>query len=133
VTTYARTSSSCDCEAQGWQTLQSKATQAAVEGQLTLGHECGTLDTGSCNPRCYCEIPSLTGNALDECQNDPTPPTAEGYCYINAEADEVPVGNPALVQSCASGDRRHLRFTGQTPKENSAFVVCDQPLPEPAP
>jgi hypothetical protein len=59
------------------------------------------------------------------CQNDPSPPTTPGYCYINAAPNEPPAGNPDLVKDCSADSKRLLRFVGDTPARGSiALIAC---------
>jgi hypothetical protein len=69
---------------------------------------------------CFCEIVQTTGS----CQNDATA-SGDGWCYIDASSTP-PVGNPALVAECPSGDQRTVRFVGAgAPVSGSTvFLAC---------
>src|SRR5690606_17905187 len=82
-------------------------------------------------PDCFCEIEQLSGEPLTACQNDvSTAPEVDGspidwWCYI--DHDNVPtLGNEKLVEHCASGERRTIRFVGAGEPQDGAlaFVMC---------
>ncbi|MBK8258981.1 MAG: hypothetical protein IPK82_40765 [Polyangiaceae bacterium] len=85
---------------------------------------------------CFCEIPQLTGTEPGQplylCQNDlneyPLDENGEqinGYCYLDAMS-EPKVGNPDLLNTCPSTEKRMLRFVGKGhPRPNSVlFLAC---------
>jgi hypothetical protein len=116
----ASKSASCDCNAPG-------------RVPVSAAHQCAE-DAAKQDPQdataawnCFCEIPQATGQVLAACQNDLDPgPTASGWCYIEGDPGVAPLGNPALVQSCPSGDQRVLRFvgTGTPAPDATVFASC---------
>ncbi len=75
---------------------------------------------------CFCEVPQASGAALKDCQDDVTvQSTTNGWCYVDATASPA-VGNPALVASCPSSERRQVRFVGTGAPDSNAtlFVAC---------
>lgn len=79
---------------------------------------------------CFCEIPQLVGEALEQCQNDisDAPVTQsgapiDGYCYIDATT-EPKIGNPIHVAACPDNEKRRIRMVGKgEPSQDSTLVV----------
>ncbi|HEX2878994.1 MAG TPA: hypothetical protein VHO25_05610, partial [Polyangiaceae bacterium] len=98
------TSASCDCGVAG---------RRPVEGQELEDVRTGLSSSGicadaSCASMCACELIEADGAALSSCQQDAeAPASGSGFCYVDGEAG---VGSPDLVQECAMGQRRILRF-----------------------
>ncbi len=118
--------SSCDCTDSGFAELADTDVAAQARDHLRLTQGCDTASGPSCDSLCTCEIPRLEGDAAEQCLEDPTPPSETGYCYINAEASEAQVGNPALVASCPPTSHRKLRFTGTAPPSDATtLLMCE--------
>jgi hypothetical protein len=99
----------------------------AVLKKLSDSATCGNGDGQTpCDQFCTCEIGQLEGPELTDCQNNPTPPSSPGYCYINAAPNEPNVGAAALVADCSADSKRLLRFIGDnTPAKGAiALVAC---------
>lgn len=119
--------SSCNCPvplAEVADTVASGVRSKLQEYQLcgpSLGVPCGSF--------CLCEVPQLSGEELEACQNDFVAPVVPGFCYLNAQVDEPNIGSPELLADCSVGSMRLLRFVGGVPASGSAaFVVCDASL-----
>ena len=104
---YARaTTEPCDCAAADGFKAVSAAHKAGVDQLL------GSLSKG-----CVCEIEQLTGTNRKACVTDGQNPhdaagnEISGYCYVNGGDSSV---NPQLVESCATNERRALRFLGRS-------------------
>ncbi|EYF06118.1 hypothetical protein [Chondromyces apiculatus] len=80
---------------------------------------------------CLCEVVQLAGTELTACQTDLDEPVQDGgndvngWCYVDATTAK-PVGDPALVQTCPSTERRMIRFVGKADVEAGAtqFITC---------
>jgi hypothetical protein len=100
----------------------------AVLNKLKASQTC-TDDASSgqtlCSDYCTCELEQLSGDELTACQQNATPPTVPGYCYVNAAPNEPNVGNADLVKDCSPDSKRLLRFVGDTPAKGAiALVAC---------
>jgi hypothetical protein len=116
----------CDCEAAGRRALApdiSNGLRAELKSQQWCGEKGGT----PCDSLCLCEMPQLSGDDLRSCQNDPEPPPAVGFCYLNAMPDEPNVGSPALLQNCSLGEQRLVRFTGGAPAPGAYTLALCEP------
>jgi hypothetical protein len=97
----------------------------AVLKKLSDGQSCGAKGGTPCESYCTCELAQLQGPNLMSCQQDASPPSVPGYCYINAAPNEPNVGNPDLVKDCSADSKRLLRFVGDTPAKGAiALVAC---------
>ena len=97
----------------------------AVRSKLRDSQLCGTSSGAPCSAFCLCEIPQLSSEELEACQNDAAAPSVPGFCYLNGQANEPNVGNPALLSDCSADTKRLLRFAGGAPTPGSAaFAVC---------
>jgi hypothetical protein len=97
----------------------------AVLTKLSQNGACGNTGQAACEDYCTCELAQLSGPELTSCQNDASPPTVPGYCYVNAAPNEPNVGNPDLVKECTADSKRLLRFVGDTPAPGAiALVAC---------
>jgi len=120
----------CSCPTDARRADTTDVLRKAVLDKLKEGESCGdTAGQTKCEDFCTCELLQLTGSQaggdLNKCQNDASPPTTPGYCYINADPNEVPVGNPELVKDCSADSKRLLRFVGDTPAPGAiALVAC---------
>lgn len=119
----------CGCDANtNRQSVEDRPQlREAVLNKLRASQTCGN-GTGQtpCEQFCTCEIGQLEGAQLQDCQNNPVPPTTPGYCYVNAAPNEPQVGNPTLVADCSADSKRLLRFIGDnTPAKGAiALVAC---------
>ena len=116
--------SSCNCAAP--RTAVTSRVADSVRTKLREYHACGTSGGVPCSSFCFCALPQLSGEALQACQNAQQPPDEPGFCYINAQLDEVNVGAPELVADCSADSKRLIRFVGdEVPATGSAaFLVC---------
>jgi hypothetical protein len=78
---------------------------------------------------CSCEIPQLSGPALEACTDDISSPPmdtmgnpARGFCYIDSTVTP-PIGNPEIVAGCPDVERRALRFVGDPAAAPSASIL----------
>jgi hypothetical protein len=103
----------CNCNVQGRAPL-SAADQCVAQAAMADPFD----EVAKWN--CFCEIVQTTGS----CQNDALP-TGDGWCYIDADS-APPVGNPALVAKCPSGEQRQVRFVGNGAPVAGAtvFLAC---------
>ncbi len=103
----------CTCDATQGRTPVTAGDEtlpAAVRDQLMLEEHCGGSTGVSCNDYCLCKLDSLSGAALDACQNGTDDGSSYGYCYIDPAQG---IGNPALVDHCAVTERRSLRSSAK--------------------
>jgi hypothetical protein len=121
---------SCDCAALGGVSLSDRLELVkAAQRNLAASLACGGSSGVACDSLCVCEIPQLSGSALSSCQNDQIPPETPGFCYINATANELHVGNPELVASCSPDAKRLIRFVGGAPAPKAiSLIACDGQL-----
>jgi hypothetical protein len=97
-----------------------------ITSYLELNGACGGVDGANCQNLCACELEQSRGEALAQCQTDPTPiaQLPPGFCYVDMSV-EPPLGNPALVASCPKDSRRELRILGPTAEPAPlTFVTC---------
>jgi len=116
----------CSCATNPNRVDTTDVLREAVLTKLKQGESCGDK-TGQtkCADYCTCELLQLKGTELGMCQNDASPPTTPGYCYVNAAPNEPNVGNPDLVKDCSADSKRLLRFVGDTPAPGAiALVAC---------
>jgi hypothetical protein len=116
----------CSCATNPNRVDTTDVLRDAVLTKLKQGESCGDK-TGQtkCSDYCTCELLQLKGSELGMCQNDASPPTTPGYCYVNAAPNEPNVGNPDLVKDCSADSKRLLRFVGDTPAPGAiALVAC---------
>ncbi|MES1187414.1 MAG: hypothetical protein ABUL60_26590 [Myxococcales bacterium] len=116
----------CSCATNPNRVDTTDVLREAVLTKLKQGESCGDK-TGQtkCADYCTCELLQLKGTELGMCQNDSSPPTTPGYCYVNAAPNEPNVGNPDLVKDCSADSKRLLRFVGDTPAPGAiALVAC---------
>jgi hypothetical protein len=116
----------CSCPTDTNRAETTTALRDAVLKKLRGGESCGDAEGQTkCEAFCTCELLQLSGGDLAKCQNDASPPTTPGYCYVNADPNEVPIGNPDLVKDCSADSKRLLRFVGDTPAPGAiALVAC---------
>jgi hypothetical protein len=115
---------SCNCPAPRAEVAASIAR--GVRNKMQNDQLCGTELGASCSSFCLCELPQLSGGALRACQNDARQPEEPGFCYLNAQPDEMNVGAPELVADCSADSQRLLRFGGDGLAPGStAFLVCE--------
>jgi hypothetical protein len=116
------TTGACNCDAPG------KVVPAASDIALLNNAKQAGGPTAA-NLNCFCEIPQVSGAALTTCQTAGPHATqgADGFCYIDASAAPA-IGNPALVDGCAAGQKHGLRFVGAgLPAGGSAVILaCSQ-------
>jgi hypothetical protein len=105
---------------------------------LEASGACGGTSGVSCASFCGCEIVQAVGTANDRssalfaCQNDVTPAaSSNGFCLVDAMRTDAagtatPLGNPAIVSSCPTNEKRLLRFVGAGNPESGAsvFIAC---------
>ena len=116
----------CSCNADAKRDVTTPVLRDAVLNKLREGESCGNaMGQTRCEDFCTCELLQLSGQELAKCQNDASPPTTPGYCYINAAPNEPHVGAEALVADCSADSKRLLRFVGDTPAPGAiALVAC---------
>jgi hypothetical protein len=116
----------CSCPTDTNRADTTPVLRDAVLNKLKQGQSCGTTaGLTPCENFCTCELKQLSGGQLDMCQNDASPPSVPGYCYINNAPNEPHVGNPELVKDCSADSKRLLRFVGDTPAPGAiALVAC---------
>lgn len=116
----------CSCATNPNRVDTTPVLRDAVLNKLRQGDSCGDKPGQTkCAEYCTCELLQLTGGELGMCQNDVSPPSVAGYCYINAAPNEPNVGNAALVNDCSADAKRLLRFVGDTPAPGAiALVAC---------
>jgi hypothetical protein len=80
--------------------------------------ERGYCKESDCEEFCLCELEQLL---TEDCLEDPDPPpSAAGYCYIDAEQG---IGSAELVASCRTGEKRLIRFVGDDVPRGNGFVL----------
>jgi hypothetical protein len=120
----ARRSGNCSCDLPGRRPVASehrRAVELAMDDPL---YELAKWD-------CFCELEQLEGAALQQCQqSNADEPQLDGepiagWCYVDASTFP-PVGNPDIVASCPSRERRNLRLLGhRLPAPGSTtFIYC---------
>jgi len=121
-----RDGAACSCDTGANRNDTTAVLRSAVLDKLKQGESCGDkMGQTKCSDYCTCELLQLSGNELGMCQNDASPPTVPGYCYVNAAPNEPNVGNPDLVKDCSADSKRLLRFVGDTPAPGAiALVAC---------
>ena len=116
-----RTNGACSCDAADARLPVSSVHMPAVDAALADEN----AETAGWD--CFCEIPQLTGDALDACRNEPdgSPVLASmeegGWCYVDAQT-----GNADLFSSCPATEQRMIRFlgTGEVQQSATAFITC---------
>jgi hypothetical protein len=98
--------------------------RGGVRAQLELEGRCGGRTGTACSSFCLCKIDALGGAELDACQEGEQDPSTFGYCYVDQDRG---IGNPELVKSCPSTNRRSLRFVGEGLPANGSFtfMACE--------
>jgi hypothetical protein len=123
----------CSCDSAEHQKPAAANLLEVITSYLELNGTCGGVNGADCQNLCVCELEQSRGEALAQCQNDPTPiaQLPPGFCYVDVTV-EPPLGNPALVASCPKDSRRELRILGPTAEPAPLmFVTCSgAPLAE---
>ena len=123
----AREADSCSCDAADGRQPVSEEHAPAIEDALNKG-----VISGSAG--CFCEVPQLTGDELEACQNEKADPLlvdgeqVDGFCYIDATSTP-PVGDEALVpDSCVGTERRLIRLVGNAKARpgSELFIMCSE-------
>lgn len=129
VVLEARSDETCTCD--------------AADGRVPVTPEhAGAVDMAEASAEgeglgwsCFCEVPALEGDARMACQNDPSDPLLKdgapvhGWCYLDATLTP-PLGDPEMVASCPSTERRAIRMVGKgAPSPGaSAVIICQQEI-----
>lgn len=115
----------CECPNGTSQIATGDLHDAAVRGLRDQG-VCGDDLAATCGDLCLCEIPQLSGDALEQCQSAGIPPAEPGFCYINAVEGEQNVGSGDLLHECPAENRRLIRFVGDGYlRDSEAFLLCE--------
>lgn len=112
----------CDCAAAGLEEIDAQA-RASVE--RTLGFECRFRLAGQCDSVCACQLPQLSGAALESCQHSAVA-GGDGWCSIDPAQD---VGDAQFVADCRAGHPRTLRLLGRLAEFRNSqdlFLTCPQ-------
>jgi hypothetical protein len=116
----------CDCGSAAEVELGEDKTQQVLS-ELESKGVCGDSVGTTCGTLCTCEVPQLSGDALDSCQHDPRlAANLTGFCYLNAMSNEPNVGSAELIDGCPENDKRLLRFAGDfAPLGTYQLLSCE--------
>jgi hypothetical protein len=117
------TDGNCDCAARNRGDAPAVAA-AVVRTNMKNDGLCDGALPVACADVCLCELPQLTGEALDACQaGDADEGTAIGFCYIDPAAG---AGSDVAVRECPASSKRLIRFEGENvpAKDSTAFIAC---------
>jgi hypothetical protein len=115
VQAFPRPASGCGCEALGMVEVADPTLASAVQSKLQSLGQCGNGDA-KCTGLCRCQLPQLSGPALQTCQNSRQTADLSGFCYISSTPGQPDVGNPDFVVDCPGVRRHDLRILGGAPK-----------------
>jgi hypothetical protein len=116
-------SDACACTTPGRRPASHEAARLMLD-QLEAGDVCAGAD---CARYCICEMEQETGAELDACRNEiDTSGLADGWCYVDPAAG---LGNPSLVLSCSSTERRLVRFAAPLTGQAHYVIACEALTP----
>jgi hypothetical protein len=123
----ARKTDACSCAGADGRQPMSQDHMPAIADARSKGVVAETSN-------CFCEVPQLTGDELEACQNEKADPLVvggqqvDGFCYIDATSTP-PVGNTDLVpDSCVGTERRLIRLVGNAKARpgSELFIMCSE-------
>jgi len=112
----------CDCAAAGLEFVDETAAESVAR---TLEFECSFRLAEGCGAACACQLPQLSGAALERCQTDALASGIDGWCSIDPSQS---VGDPQFVSDCRIGHPRTLRVLGKLEalRDEDLFLTCPE-------